>query len=174
MPTTAAGGSVANEEPQVASDDDMEEIQGRPRDGRQHIYVWRQRGYHFIRHEELAETEEAARVERATKRLVDEVKVGGPVCCSTIMCSVPVFDICSSLQGAMKTAKYQKRCFDQIEGIVAENKALSTEVDRLRSEVGEKVAEMSAQEERRLELTRRLADQYRQRTGQLHSPSGCI
>jgi len=48
---------------------------------------------------------------------------------------------------------------------VAENKALSTEVDRLRSEVGEKVAEMSAQEERRLELTRRLADQYRQRTG---------
>ena len=48
---------------------------------------------------------------------------------------------------------------------MAENKALSTEVDRLRSEVGEKVAEMSAQEERRLELTRRLADQYRQRTG---------
>ena len=58
----------------------------------------------------------------------------------------------------MKTAKYQKRCFDQIEGIVAENKALSVEVDRLRSEVREKVAEMSAQEEHRLELTRRLAD----------------
>jgi len=33
----------------------------------------------------------------------------------------------------MKTAKYRKRCFDQIEGIVAENKALSAEVDRLRS-----------------------------------------
>jgi regulator of replication initiation timing len=48
------------------------------------------------------------------------------------------------LQGAMKTAKYRKRCFDQIEGIVAENKALTVEVDRLRSEVGEKVAEMSA------------------------------
>ena len=30
----------------------------------------------------------------------------------------------------MKTAKYRKRCFDQIEGIVAENKALSAEVDR--------------------------------------------
>ena len=66
----------------------------------------------------------------------------------------------------MKTAKYRKRCFDQIEGIVAENKALSAEVDRLRSEVGEKVAEMSAQEEHRLELTRRLANQYRQREGQ--------
>ena len=65
----------------------------------------------------------------------------------------------------MTTAKYQKRCFDQIEGIVAENKALTTEVDRLRSEVGEKVAEMNAQEERYLELTRHLADQYRRREG---------
>ena len=97
MPTTVAGGSAANEEPQAASDDDMEEIQGRPCDGRQHVYVWRQRGDHFIGHEELVETEEAARVERAAKRLVDEVKVSGPVCCSTLLCSVPVFDICSSL-----------------------------------------------------------------------------
>jgi len=78
------------------------------------------------------------------------------------------------LQGAMKMAKYRKRCFDQIEGIVAENKALSVEVDRLRSEVGEKVAEMSAQEERRLELTRRLTDQYRQRTGQSRTPSSSM
>ena len=60
------------------------------------------------------------------------------------LCSVPLFDMCSFLQGVMKTAKYRKRCFNQIEGIVAENKALSTEVDRLRSEVGEKVAEMNA------------------------------
>jgi len=44
---------------------------------------------------------------------------------------------------------------------MAENKALSTVVDRLRSKIGEKLAEMSAREERRLELTRRLADQYR-------------
>ena len=65
----------------------------------------------------------------------------------------------------MKTAKYRKRCFDQKEGVMAENKALAAEVDRLRSAVGEKVAEMSAQEERRLDLTRRLADQYRQREG---------
>jgi len=65
----------------------------------------------------------------------------------------------------MKTAKYRKRCFDQIEGVMAENKALLEEVDRLRSEVGEKVAEMNAQEEHCLELTRRLADQYRQRQG---------
>ena len=57
----------------------MEEIQGRPHDGRQHVYVWRQRGDHFIGHEEPAETEESARVERVAKRLVDEVKVGGLV-----------------------------------------------------------------------------------------------
>jgi hypothetical protein len=31
----------------------------------------------------------------------------------------------------MKTVKYRKRCFDQIEGIVAENKALSGEVDQV-------------------------------------------
>ena len=96
MPATAAGGSAANEEPRVASDDDMEEIQGHPRDGRQHVYVWRQHGDHFIGHEKLAETEEAARVERAAKRLVDDVKVSGPLCCSTLICCVTGFDICSS------------------------------------------------------------------------------
>jgi regulator of replication initiation timing len=65
----------------------------------------------------------------------------------------------------MKTAKYRKRCFDQIEGVMAENKALAAEVDRLRAEVGEKVVEMSAEKERRLDLARRLADQYRLQEG---------
>jgi len=58
----------------------------------------------------------------------------------------------------MKTAKYRKRCFDQIEGVVAENKALTVEVDRLRSEVEKEVKERVAQEERVPDLTRRLAD----------------
>jgi regulator of replication initiation timing len=65
----------------------------------------------------------------------------------------------------MKTAKYRKRCFDQIESVMAENKALAAEVDRLRAEVGEKVVEMSAEKERRLDLARRLADQYRLQEG---------
>ena len=65
----------------------------------------------------------------------------------------------------MKTVKYRKRCFDQIEGVMAENKALAAEVDRLRAEVGEKVVEMSAKKERRLDLARRLADQYRLQEG---------
>jgi len=96
MSATTAGGGAANEETRTASDDDVEEIQGRPRDGRQHVYVWRQCEDHFIGHEELAETEEATRVERAAKRLVDEVKVSGPLCCSTLMRYVPGFDMCSS------------------------------------------------------------------------------
>jgi len=74
----------------------------------------------------------------------------------------------------MKTAKYQKRCFDQIEGIVAEHKALSAEVDRLRSEAKEKMAEMGAQEERLLDLNQRLADRDRERKGQSCIPISCI
>jgi len=74
----------------------------------------------------------------------------------------------------MKTAKYPKRCFDQIEGIVAENKALSAEVDQLRSAAEEKTAEMGAQEERLLDLNRWLADKDRERRGQLCIPSSCI
>ena len=31
----------------------------------------------------------------------------------------------------MKTARYQKKCFDQIEGITASNKELAAEVERL-------------------------------------------
>jgi len=55
IPVTTAGGSVEGEETQAASDNEVEEIQGRPHDGRQHVYMWRQRGDHFIGHEELAE-----------------------------------------------------------------------------------------------------------------------
>ena len=81
IPVTMAGGSTEGEETQAASDDEVDEVQGRPHDGRQHVYVWRQRGDHFIGHEELAKTEEAVRVERAAKRLVDEVKVSGLAFC---------------------------------------------------------------------------------------------
>ena len=35
----------------------------------------------------------------------------------------------------MKTAKYQKRCFDQIEGIMANNKELAAEVEHLRHQL---------------------------------------
>ena len=84
IPVTIARGSREGAEAQTASDDEVEEIQGRPRDGRQHVYVWRQHGDHFIGHEELAETEVAARVERVAKRLIDEVKVSGLVFCQNV------------------------------------------------------------------------------------------
>jgi len=79
IPVTVAGGAEEGAEAQAASDDEVEEIQGRPHNGRQHVYMWRQRGDHWAAHEELAETEEAARVERAAKRLINEVKVNDPV-----------------------------------------------------------------------------------------------
>ena len=98
MPGTATGSNAAREEEaQAASEDEVEEIEGRPRDGRQHVYVWRQRGDHFIGHEELAETEEAARVERAAKRLVDEVKVSDFLYCCTfyaLSCMVVICSLC--------------------------------------------------------------------------------
>ena len=95
MPAATAGGS-AEGKTRTASDDEVEEIQGRPQDGRQQVYVWRQRGDHFIGHEELTETEEAARVERAAKRLVDEVKVSGLLHCSKFICIVSGFNMYSS------------------------------------------------------------------------------
>ena len=39
------------------------------------------------------------------------------------------------MQNLMKTAKYRKRCFDQIEGITATNKELAAEVERLRRQL---------------------------------------
>jgi hypothetical protein len=39
-----------------------------------------------------------------------------------------MFDV----QGLVKTAKYHKRCFDQIQGIAEDNKELTAEVDWLR------------------------------------------
>jgi len=95
MPATTAGSSAEGEETRTASDDEVQEIQSRPQDGRQHVYVWRQRGDHFIGHKELAETEEAVRVERAAKRLVDEVKVSGLLNCPKFIYIVSRFSMCS-------------------------------------------------------------------------------
>jgi len=96
IPVTTAGGSAEGEETQAASNDEVEEIQGRPHDGRHSVYVWRQCGDHFIGHEELVETEEAARVEHAAKWLVDEVKVSGLAFYSKCICTVACFNMCNS------------------------------------------------------------------------------
>ena len=52
------------------------------------------------------------------------------------------------MQDLMKTAKYRKRCFDQIEGITANNKELVAEVENLRRQLeaaNQKRAELEAQ-----------------------------
>ena len=48
----------------------------------------------------------------------------------------------------MKTAKYRKRCFDQIEGITANKRELAAEVERLHRQLetaDQKRAELEAQ-----------------------------
>jgi hypothetical protein len=73
----------------------------------------------------------------------------------------------------MKIAKYRKRCFDQIEGMVDENKAITAEVDRLRLEAKKEAKERAAQEERMLDLNRRLADKDRKNRGKSIFLSSC-
>ena len=46
----------------------------------------------------------------------------------------------------MKTAKYRKRCFDQIEGITANNRELAAEVERLRRQLEATDQERTEQE----------------------------
>jgi hypothetical protein len=58
----------AGAEQAVESDDDIvEEIHRHPQDGRQHVYVCREHGDHYIYHEEISIDEETQRVERAAK-----------------------------------------------------------------------------------------------------------
>jgi broad specificity polyphosphatase/5'/3'-nucleotidase SurE len=58
----------ADAEQAAESDDDVvEEIQGHPQDGRQHVYICRERGDHYVCQEEISIDEEMAKVERATR-----------------------------------------------------------------------------------------------------------
>jgi hypothetical protein len=64
----------------VESDDDViEEIQGHPQDGCQHVYVCCGRRDHYVYHEEISIDEETQRVEQAAKRLIGEVQVREPL-----------------------------------------------------------------------------------------------
>ena len=110
IPVNMAGGSREGAEAQAASDDEVEEIQGRPHDGRQHVYVWRQRRDHWAGHEELVETEEAARIARAAKRLVDEVKVSGLVFCQSMYILLLVhYMTCIFLAGCNENGEVPKK-----------------------------------------------------------------
>jgi hypothetical protein len=71
------------------------------------------------------------------------------------------------LQGIVKTGKYHKRCFDQIQGITGDNKELTAEVDRLHKllEMAEK--DRAKTESQRLNAVVQLGQKERERTGNL-------
>ena len=81
--------------------------------------------------------------------------------------------MCMFLAGRNANGEVPKKVLRQNCGIVTENKALTAEVDRLWSEAEEKAAEKAAQEERLLDLNRRLADKDREKKGKSCVPSSC-
>ena len=64
----------------------------------------------------------------------------------------------------MKTARYRKRCFDQIEGITTTNKELTAEVERLRRQLEATNQERTDREAQNKNLVGQLNDKERERT----------
>ena len=67
----------------------------------------------------------------------------------------------------MKTAKYQKRCFDQIEGITANSRELAAEVERLHRQLEAADQERTEQETQNQNLVGQLNDKEREKTSKL-------
>ena len=63
----------------------------------------------------------------------------------------------------MKTARYRKKCFDQIDGIVA-NKELTVEVDRLRQRLEAADHAKMVQDSQNQNLVIQLSNKERERT----------
>jgi len=64
----------------------------------------------------------------------------------------------------MKTARYRKKCFDQIDGIVANNKELMAEVDRLHQRLEATDHEKTVQDSQNQNLVIQLSNKERERT----------
>ena len=67
----------------------------------------------------------------------------------------------------MKTARYRKRCFDQIEGITANNKELVAEVERLCRQLEAADQERTEQEAQNQNLVSQLNNKEREKTSKL-------
>ena len=67
----------------------------------------------------------------------------------------------------MKTAKYQKRCFDQIEGITANNRELAAEVECLRRQLEAADQERTEQEAQNQNLVVQLSNKEQEKTSKL-------
>jgi hypothetical protein len=68
-------GQTSMDQTAESDDDVIEEIQGHPKDERQHVYIRRERGDHYVCHEEISIDKEMERVEQAARRLIEEVQV---------------------------------------------------------------------------------------------------
>jgi hypothetical protein len=71
------------------------------------------------------------------------------------------------LQGLVKTAKYRKWCFDQIQGIFEDNKEPIAEVDRLRKRLETAEKDQTELESQRLNDVFHLSQKERERAGKL-------
>jgi regulator of replication initiation timing len=67
----------------------------------------------------------------------------------------------------MKAVKYQKWCFDQIQGISEDNKMLTAEVDRLRKRLETAEKSQTKLESQRLNVVLQLGQKERERAGNL-------
>ena len=64
----------------------------------------------------------------------------------------------------MKTARYRKKCFDQIEGITASNKELTAEVERLRHQLEAANHQKTEQESQNQNLVVQLSNKEQELT----------
>ena len=67
----------------------------------------------------------------------------------------------------MKTAKYRKRCFYQIEGITANNRELAAKVERLRRQLETADQERTEQEAQNQNLVVQLSNKEQEKTSKL-------
>jgi queuine/archaeosine tRNA-ribosyltransferase len=76
-------------------------------------------------------------------------------------------DIICDLQVLVKTAKYRKRCFDQIQGISEDNKELTAEVDRLCKRLKTAEKDQTELKSQRLNAVLQLGQKERERASNL-------
>ena len=67
----------------------------------------------------------------------------------------------------MKTVRYRKKCFDQIEGITVSNKELTAEVERLRHQLETANLERTEQQSQNQNLVIQLSNKEQEKTSKL-------
>ena len=68
----------------------------------------------------------------------------------------------------MKTARYQKRCFDQIEGITANNRELAAEVERLHRQLEAADQESTEQDAKNQNMVVQLSNKEQEKQVSCH------